>query len=59
MPNKFTAQLADVTGMLDLADTITHHDPALSYLANRPMASPLLAGAVVLLCARFEEFLKE
>ena len=57
--NKFTVQLADVTGMLDLADTITLHDPALSYLANRPMASPLLAGAVVLLCARFEEFLKD
>ena len=56
---KFTVQLADVTGILDLADTITVHDPALSYLAHRPMASPLLAGAVVLLCARFEEFLKD
>lgn len=57
--NKFTGQLADVTSMLDLTDTITRHDPALSYLAYRPMASPLLAGAVVLLCARFEEFLKD
>lgn len=57
--NKFTTQLADVINLLDLADAITFRDPALSYLANRPMPSPLLAGAVVLLCARFEEFLKD
>lgn len=56
---KFATQLADVINLLDLADAITLRDPALSYLTKRPMPSPLLSGAVVLLCARFEEFLKD
>ncbi|MEU4465272.1 HEPN domain-containing protein [Streptomyces sp. NPDC024017] len=57
--NKFRAQLVDVEGMLDLVESITLGDPSLSYLRHRLDPSPLLAGAVVLLCARFEEFLKE
>ncbi|MEU1862088.1 MULTISPECIES: HEPN domain-containing protein [Streptomyces] len=56
---KFQAQLDDVENLLSLAESITLRDPALSYLPYRPTPSPLLAGAVVLLCARFEEFIKD
>ncbi|MFI9496119.1 HEPN domain-containing protein [Streptomyces halstedii] len=51
--------MTDVEAILDLAESISFRDPALSYLAYRPDPGPLLAGAVVLLCARFEEFLKD
>ncbi|WP_354395772.1 HEPN domain-containing protein [Streptomyces atratus] len=57
--NKFQSQLVDVEVMLDLAESISFRDPAMSYLKYRPDPSPLLAGAVVLLCARFEDFIKE
>lgn len=56
---KFSAQLNDVEGLLDLAESMTLRHPAFSYLPERPTPSPLLAGAVVLLCARFEEFIKD
>lgn len=56
---KFQAQLSDVENLLNLAESITLRDPALSYLPYRPTPSSLLAGAVVLLCARFEEFIKD
>ncbi|WP_148019427.1 HEPN domain-containing protein [Streptomyces sp. OR43] len=56
---KFGTQLDDVEDLLDLAESITLRHPAFSYLPNRPNTSPLLAGAVVLLCARFEEFIKD
>ncbi|WP_442803341.1 HEPN domain-containing protein [Streptomyces pseudogriseolus] len=58
--DKFKAQLAEVHTLLNLADSIDFRDPALTYLAGpRPKSAPLLAGAVVLLCARFEEFIKD
>ncbi|WP_406440581.1 HEPN domain-containing protein [Streptomyces sp. NBC_00631] len=58
--DKFRAQLAEVHTLLNLADSIDFRDPALTYLAGpRPNSGPLLAGAIVLLCARFEEFIKD
>ncbi|WP_369224161.1 HEPN domain-containing protein [Streptomyces sp. R39] len=56
---KFGRQLDDVEDMLDLAESISLRHPSFSYLPKRPSTSPLLAGAVVLLCARFEEFVKD
>ncbi|MGW2058095.1 HEPN domain-containing protein [Streptomyces sp. NPDC001840] len=56
---KFTAQLDDVEELLNLAASITLRHPAFSYLSQRPNPGPILAGAVVLLCARFEEFVKD
>ncbi|QIB44576.1 HEPN domain-containing protein [Streptomyces aureoverticillatus] len=56
---KFSEQLNDVEGLLNLAEAMTLRHPAFSYLPERPAPSPLLAGAVVLLCARFEEFIKD
>lgn len=56
---KFATQLKDVTDLLDLAESITLRHPAFSYLPDRPNPAPITAGAVVLLCARFEEFLKD
>ncbi|MFJ9687313.1 HEPN domain-containing protein [Streptomyces bacillaris] len=56
---KFTAQLDDVEELLNLAESITLRHPAFSYLPQRPTPGPILAGAVVLLCARFEEFVKD
>jgi len=56
---KFTTQLKDVTDLLTLAESITLRHPAFSYLSDRPNPAPITAGAVVLLCARFEEFLKD
>ncbi|MFK4065282.1 HEPN domain-containing protein [Streptomyces sp. NPDC029674] len=56
---KFSTQLDDVEDLLNLAEAITLRHPAFSYLPSRPTPSPILAGAVVLLCARFEEFIKD
>ncbi|MET8688898.1 HEPN domain-containing protein [Streptomyces sp. NPDC004732] len=56
---KFSTQLNDVEDLLNLAESITLRHPAFSYLPDRPSPSPILAGAVVLLCARFEEFIKD
>ncbi|MFF7099991.1 HEPN domain-containing protein [Streptomyces nigra] len=56
---KFSTQLNDVEDLLNLAESITLRHPAFSYLPDRPTPSPILAGAVVLLCARFEEFIKD
>ncbi|MEV6998524.1 HEPN domain-containing protein [Streptomyces sp. NPDC093982] len=56
---KFTTQLDDVEELLNLAESITLRHPAFSYLPQRPTPGPILAGAVVLLCARFEEFVKD
>ncbi|MFF3143342.1 HEPN domain-containing protein [Streptomyces sp. NPDC057927] len=56
---KFSTQLDDVEDLLNLAESITLRHPAFSYLPDRPTPSPILAGAVVLLCARFEEFIKD
>jgi hypothetical protein len=56
---KFTTQLDDVEELLSLAESITLRHPAFSYLSRRPTPGPILAGAVVLLCARFEEFIKD
>ncbi|MGW7225819.1 HEPN domain-containing protein [Streptomyces cyaneofuscatus] len=55
---KFITQLADVYELLDLADALTIRHPSLTYFPHRISVNPLLAGAVVLLCARFEEFIK-
>ncbi|MFF3523247.1 HEPN domain-containing protein [Streptomyces albidoflavus] len=56
---KFSTQLDDVEDLLNLAESITLRHPAFSYLPDRPTPTPILASAVVLLCARFEEFLKD
>ncbi|RPK78780.1 hypothetical protein EES45_17050 [Streptomyces sp. ADI97-07] len=56
---KFITQLSDVEDLLNLAESITLRHPAFSYLPDRPTPSPILSGAVVLLCARFEEFIKD
>ncbi|MEU8959547.1 HEPN domain-containing protein [Streptomyces sp. NPDC048518] len=56
---KFTTQLDDVEDLLNLVESITLRHPAFSYLSQRPTPGPILAGAVVLLCARFEEFVKD
>ncbi|MEW1667664.1 HEPN domain-containing protein [Streptomyces albidoflavus] len=55
---RFTTQLADVYELLDVADALTVRHPSLTYFPHRITVNPLLSGAVVLLCARFEEFLK-
>ncbi|MFI6941943.1 HEPN domain-containing protein [Streptomyces sp. NPDC050418] len=56
---KFIAQLQDVYELLDLADAIASRSSAVSYLPFKLSIQPFISGAVVLLCARFEEFLRD
>ncbi|MEU7122136.1 HEPN domain-containing protein [Streptomyces zaomyceticus] len=56
---KFTRQIQDVYEILDLADAIASRSSAVSYLPFRLSIQPFIAGSVVLLCARFEEFLRD
>ncbi|MBE4739811.1 HEPN domain-containing protein [Streptomyces caniscabiei] len=51
-------QLSDVDELLNLADSLAVKHASLTYYPHRISVNPLLSGAVVLLCARFEEFIK-
>ncbi|WP_181448872.1 HEPN domain-containing protein [Nonomuraea aridisoli] len=60
MPRKkFTHQLKDVAELLSVADAVVDRDPSLTYFRQSITYQPFVSGAVVLLCARFEEFLRD
>ncbi|MFB6855873.1 HEPN domain-containing protein [Streptomyces sp. NPDC056341] len=56
---KFTSQLRDVYELLDVADAVGTKSAITSYLPFKLTVQPFISGAVVLLCARFEEFLRD
>ncbi|MFG3516661.1 HEPN domain-containing protein [Streptomyces bobili] len=56
---KFTRQLQDVNQLLDVADAVALRRPAATQLPTSLTFQPFISGAIVLLCARFEEFLRD